>query len=111
MKVNSYYYEIYQVEPEKEFAFMKWEWAKKYNWTFKTYNKVFKSCGAAISDYDLLNYLFKIFNIDLPERFKGHSMSVSDIVKICINGDENKAKYYYCDSFGWVDITKEIKGE
>ena len=61
MKVNSYYYEIYQVEPEKEFAFMKWEWAKKYNWTFKAYNRVFKSCGAAISDYDLLNYLFKIF--------------------------------------------------
>ena len=51
------------------------------------------------------------YYIDLPERFKGHSMSVSDIVKICINGDENKAKYYYCDSFGWVDITKEVKGE
>lgn len=111
MKLYTYCYEIYQVEPEKEFAFMKWEWAKKHNWSFKLYNQVYKSYAGVISVNDLLDYLFKRFNIDLPERFKGHSMSVSDIVKICINGDENKAKYYYCDSFGWVDITKEIKGE
>ena len=22
-----------------------------------------------------------------------------------------KAKYYYCDVYGWKDITKEVKGE
>ena len=38
-------------------------------------------------------------------------MSVSDIVKICTKGNEDKAKYYFCDARGWKDITKEIKGE
>ena len=44
-----------------------------------------------------LEYLFKKFNLDRPIDFGGHSMSVSDIVKI--NG-----KYYFCDSIGWKNI-------
>lgn len=38
-------------------------------------------------------------------------MSVSDIIKINHTVDEDKAKYYFCDSIGWKDITKEVKGE
>ena len=111
MKTNTYYYEIYQARVKEEFVFMKWEWAKKHNWSFKSYNKVYNAYVVARDDYDVLDYLFEIFNNNHPKNFKGHSMSVSDIVKVYINGNENKAKYYYCDIFGWRDITKEIKGE
>lgn len=41
--------------------------------------------------------LFTTFNINHPENFKGHSLSVSDIVKI----NEN---YYFCDNFGFVKL-------
>ena len=34
-------------------------------------------------------------------------MSVSDIVKI-EDMETNETKYYYCDSFGWKDITSEV---
>lgn len=47
--------------------------------------------------YVVLEALFTKFNIHRPEDFHGHSMSVSDIVKI--NG-----KYYYCDSIGWEEV-------
>ena len=41
--------------------------------------------------------LFKIFNIKIPEDFKGRSMSISDIVEI-------DGKNYYCDFVGWVEL-------
>lgn len=36
-------------------------------------------------------------------------MSVSDIVKVHIKGDEDKDRYYYCDVRGWKDITEEME--
>lgn len=44
--------------------------------------------------YSYLDDLFEEFNIHHPKDFRGHSLSVSDLVKI--NDD-----YYFCDSFGW----------
>lgn len=44
-----------------------------------------------------LEYLFQKFNLYRPIDFGGHSMSVSDIVKI-------DGKYYFCDSIGWKNI-------
>lgn len=44
-----------------------------------------------------LEELFKIFNIKIPEDFKGHSMSISDIVEI-------DGKNYYCDMIGWKEL-------
>ena len=44
-----------------------------------------------------LEELFKIFNIKIPEDFKGCSMSISDIVEI-------DGKNYYCDFVGWEEL-------
>jgi hypothetical protein len=53
------------------------------------------------SDYETLEELFKIFNINHPEDFHGHSLSVSDIVKL----DDT---FYFCDDLGWdkIDFNK-----
>lgn len=45
----------------------------------------------------MLEVLFTRFNVYHPAGFKGHSLSVSDIVVL----DGIK---YYCDSFGWKTI-------
>ena len=45
----------------------------------------------------VLESLFTKFNIDHPADFKGHSLSVSDIVEL-------DGKFYYCDSFGFVEL-------
>lgn len=42
-----------------------------------------------------LESVFEKFNLDRPEDFKGHSLSVSDIVAIHENG---AVSCYYCDS-------------
>jgi hypothetical protein len=45
----------------------------------------------------VLEGLFRKFNFNHPADFKGHSLSVSDIVEL-------DGKYYYCDSFGYVEL-------
>jgi len=106
--MKKFNYVIYQVRVESDFAFMRWEWVKNHNWSFKPYRSVWNGTEEAKDDYDLLNRLFEIFNLNHPEGYRAHSMSVSDVVRI---DDGNNIKYYYCDSFGWVDITEEVKGE
>ena len=50
---------------------------------------------------DTLEKLFQRFNIDIQQDFKGHSLSVSDIVVISGKGEE---KAYYCDSVGFKEV-------
>ena len=105
MKFN---YVIYQVRVESDFAFMRWEWAKEHNWSFNSYRSVWNGTEEAKNSLELLENLFEEFNLYHPEGYRAHSMSVSDVVRI---NDGNEIKYYYCDSIGWVDVTKEVKGE
>lgn len=50
---------------------------------------------------DTLEGLYQKFNLDHPEDFKGHSLSVSDVVVLCENGKETA---HYCDSFGFQEV-------
>lgn len=49
----------------------------------------------------ILEGLFTKFNIDKPSDFKGHSLSVSDVIVLELNGI---TKAYYCDSYGFTQI-------
>lgn len=55
-----------------------------------------------------LEDLYVKFNIDRPENFKGHSMSVSDIVALKVAGE---VSCYYVDSFGFVELEHFMKPE
>ena len=98
-------YTIYQIkrptsdserEIYRKYAFTPLEWVDKVDlnrytevWTGKT--------NDSENVYEILEHLFTVFNINRPENFHGHSLSVSDIIEI-------NNKYYYCDSIGWVEI-------
>lgn len=105
-KYERYTYIIYQVKVNADFSFMGWKMANKHGWSFDEYNAVWNGIEDARDDYDLLNYLYEMFNLNHPEGFRGHSMSVGDIIRIC--GEDDNVKYYYCDSFGWENITSFI---
>ena len=47
-----------------------------------------------------LNKLYEQFNIDHPADFKGHSLSVSDIIALKIN---DRLSFHYVDSFGFKE--------
>ncbi len=52
-----------------------------------------------------LERIFEKFNFDRPEDFKGHSLSVSDVVVLHQNGQDTA---HYTDSIGFVDISKDF---
>ena len=55
-----------------------------------------------------LEDIYTRFNIDHPEDFKGHSLSVSDIVVLHQNG-ENTA--HYVDNIGYRDVPEFLRGQ
>ncbi len=46
----------------------------------------------------LLDDIFYAFNVNRPDDFKGHSLSVSDIIALKVNGE---VSFHYVDSFGF----------
>ena len=65
---------------------------------FSNYRHVYQ--GKMKPDMNLES-IYTMFNIDKPDDFYGHSLSVSDIVVIHENGVE---KAYYVDSIGFKEI-------
>lgn len=105
--MKKFEYVIYQVKASVSFSFMNWEYAHKHGWSFTPYRSVWHDIEEARDDMDLLNYLWEVFNERHPEGFRGHSMSVSDLVLVK-DIETNEKKYYYCDSFGWEKIANEV---
>ena len=50
----------------------------------------------------ILEGLYAKFNLDRPEDFHGHSLSVSDVIVLKQKG---QATSYYTDSFGFAELT------
>lgn len=70
----------------------------KKDYSKESYNKVYYGeITEDLSNIDILEKIFCIFNMHRPEDFKGHSLSVGDIVVL----DEQA---YICDICGWNKI-------
>lgn len=102
---------IYQIKNvrDTDYAFRGWEGAEKYLSTkplTRDYDAVVNT-HYNVSEYDcvsdFLEALYATYNSPFTQRPANmRSLSVSDIIKI-----DNA--YYYCDNFGWVEITDKIK--
>ena len=96
-------YGIYQInsgQEERGYQFLSLEAAKEMGFTVdgKDYQMVYSE---RLRDATTLDNLFERFNIERPNDFTGHSMSVSDV--IIMNRGEN-LKAYYVDSFGFEEL-------
>lgn len=49
-----------------------------------------------------LEDIYRRFNVDRPADFKGHSLSVSDV--IVVNPEKGKSKAYYVDDIGFTEL-------
>ncbi len=56
----------------------------------------------------ILESLYATFNVQRPEDFTGHSLSVSDVIALKQNG---QISYHYCDSFGYQQLPDFQKPE
>ena len=53
------------------------------------------------TDLEICETIFTIFNLRRPEDFKGHSLSVSDIIELRRHG---RSKLYYCEMCGFTRL-------
>lgn len=96
-------YQIYQLS-DKKHLFDPLRWWKNDKpeigmYDLKYEGSVEKQEGVTV--YGVLEHIFHVFNTNKPEDFRGHSMSVSDVVGL-------EGKYYFCDSIGFTEI-KDFK--
>lgn len=100
---------IYQISKEVEnsryFMFTGLEMMEHLGLKFdlKNYEKVYDGNVIDISTdiIKVLDHIYKMFNLNHPENFKGHSLSTSDVVYI-------DGRYYFCDDYGWEDVTEKV---
>jgi len=52
-------------------------------------------------DTNDLDSIYDKFNVDLPEDYKGHSLSMSDVIELY---DDQESSFYYVDSVGFKEI-------
>ena len=63
---------------------------------------------APLMEKDDLESIYTRFNIDHPADFKGHSLSVSDIVVLHQDGKDTA---HYCDRFGFSQVPEFLQPE
>lgn len=101
------FFMIYQlkkenIDPPHDIRFMPYNWILKkgIKLSYKMYDSVYTSAIACLKnekDEQLVEDIYTKFNIDIPEDFHGHSLSVSDVVDI--NG-----RAFYIDIIGLVEL-------
>lgn len=108
MFVGEERYALYQLNTESkdvpyEFMGMDFVKAQGMEITAEDYKCVY---SGILHDSVSLDELYSIFNQNHPADFKGHSMSVSDVVIVNRDGD---MKAYYVDSFGFADLPDFVR--
>ena len=110
-RTNAPKYAIFQVKRGEEYSrlsFNSWNELKKFNLPFdkNNYEEVY---GGYVSDVSksqgrgvILDNIYTKFNIDRPEDFRGHSLSVGDVIVL---EDNNVSSAFYVDSYGMADVT------
>lgn len=101
-------YALYQLNTESKdvpYEFMGMDFVKDHGMevTAADYKCVY---SGILYDSVSLDELYSIFNQNHPADFKGHSMSVSDVVIVNRDGD---MKAYYVDSFGFADLPDFVR--
>lgn len=96
-------YGIYQInsgQEERGYQFLSLEAAKEMGFTVdgKDYQMVYSE---RLREATTLDNLFERFNIERPNDFTGHSMSVSDVIIMNRGG---RLTAYYVDSFGFTEL-------
>ena len=96
-------YSIYQLDlsdSTDDLRFMSLDWLEKKGLPVDrdNYQMVY---AAELSPGETLEDIYTHFNIDHPEDFKGHSLSVSDVVVLHEKGSNTA---YYVDSIGFKEL-------
>ena len=96
--------QLRRTDETDDMRFMRYDYLKQKGIepTIDHYEVVYHgSIEMPVGTAEQLEALYTKFNIDHPEDFRGHSMSVSDIVAL---KRTSEVSFYYVDSFGFKEL-------
>ncbi len=105
------YYTIYQTE-KHDYLFMPFNYASKHGLDLLDYEQVANSViemtpekGEALTTSidEILDSLFRTYNLHVPKWYKGRLLSMSDVVVLTVKAGDVCLELgkYYCDTIGW----------
>jgi len=97
---------IYQIDTNKDehgVMFMSMDYVRRKTGTDVPDSKIYEKVYEGKVDCKDLEKVYEMFNTDHPEGYKGHSLSVSDIVEVT-DSDTVKEGFYYCDDVGFKEV-------
>lgn len=100
-------YAIYQIQPDgkgRAYQFMGMDFITSHQLSVEGMDYRF-IYGGRLSEDETLNSLYEKFNLDHPETYEGHSLSVSDVIVMQRN---HQAQAYYVDSFGFKELPEFV---
>ena len=99
--------EIYQIDTDVDFdgvCFRRYDELEDLQRTTDIDSSIYVKVFSGEVDCKDLNEAYMKFNLYQPSGYKGRSMSISDVIAV---KDENETKYYYCDSYEFIDVKFE----
>lgn len=100
---------IYQIDMERDknrVAFINFNSLSKFQDTDQINSSIYDCVFSGVVECKSLEDVCRIFNIDLPNGYKGRSLSVSDVIEV-IESDSIKNGFYFCDSVGFKKVNFE----
>lgn len=97
---------IYQINSKRDInnmLFMPYDRLEKYQGSSDVDCKIYDLIYENNVECNGLEDVYKMFNINRPDDFKGHSLSVSDIVEV-VDSDKIEKGFYFCDSVGFKKV-------
>ena len=99
-------YKIYQLREDEEYHGIRFESMDRLKrdgiqLNHEDYDLVYEGKLDEFKGNESLESLYTKFNIDHPEDFRGHSLSVSDVIVIT---EDDIDTAFFCDSFGFTEM-------
>lgn len=95
-------YKIHQIKDieNTNYAFRSWD-PKKFNFSDYECRYEGEFADDTKTATEICEVIFYLFNMCRPKDFKGHSLSMSDVIEIDTGISQ---RLYYCDMCGWQRI-------
>lgn len=103
-------YQVRELEDRRNRMYMNYTWHIHHELpiTEDYYKTVWEEEVEMPSQLDIfLEMLFQRFNCNIPEGYKGHSMSVSDC--ILLEEENNNPRVFFVDRFGFQEVENFYK--
>ena len=112
LALNRKFYETELVEPLKNIRIWQLKSDFDANCRFVSYEEMTKNLGhISLENYNVvfdgqmqtndLEQIYSIFNTDHPQDYKGHSLSMSDMIELY---DDDVSSFHYVDRFGFKEV-------